>query len=143
MSTLWKDRWEKSLFKEKTVKAVLRIMLLMFVFGFAYVALVQPQSAPQAAVVTPKAPYDSVRVQLSVTRQENLQLKANAAQAAVQQEMKDFQAQWQTEESFITAWVAQVRKENGWDETYVYDRAKDSWTHEVKQPAESKPEPKK
>jgi hypothetical protein len=82
--------------------------------------------------VTPKAPYDSTKAQLSVTKEENLQLKANAAQTAYQQAMKDMQAQWQAEETALNAWTAEVKKANGWDDTYTYDRAKDQWTHTPK-----------
>ena len=105
-----------------------------------------PPPAPQAAapqVVTPKAPYDSTKAQLSVTKEENLQLKANAAQAAFQAQMKDLQTQWQAEEASVTAWIAETRKANGWDDTYSYDRAGDKWTHTPKAEAKQADTPKK
>jgi len=109
------------------------VIIFTSVFLAAFTAFAQQ-------AVTPKAPYDSTKAQLSVTKEENLQLKANAAQQAFQQQMKEFQAQWQAEEASLTAWIAEVKKVNGWDDTYTYDRAKDSWVHtpkvEAKKPAE-------
>lgn len=111
-----------------------RVIILMLVFLAAFVAFAQEP-------VTPKAPYDSTKAQLSVTKEENLQLKANAAQTSYQQAMKDMQTQWQAEEASLTAWIAEVKKSNGWDDTYTYDRVKDQWNHapkvEAKKPAEA------
>ena len=104
---------------------VKRVIILTAVFLAAFTAFAQQP-------VTPKSPYDSTKAQLLVTKEENLQLKANAAQTAYQQSMKDMQAQWQAEETALTAWTAEVKKANGWDDTYTYDRAKDSWTHTPK-----------
>ena len=112
-----------------------RTIILTAVFLTAIAAWTQQPPAPQA--VTPKAPYDSVKAQLSVTKEENLQLKATAAQASFQQQMKDFQAQWATEEATLTAWIADVKKANGWDDTYTYDRAGDKWMYTPK--VETKP----
>jgi hypothetical protein len=113
---------------------VKRVIILTAVFLASFTAFAQQP-------VIPKAPYDSTKAQLSVTKEENLQLKATAAQTAYQQAMKDMQAQWQAEEASLTAWIAEVKKVNGWDETYTYDRAKDQWTHtpkvEAKKPAEA------
>ena len=113
---------------------VKRVIILTAVFLAAFTAFAQQP-------VTPKSPYDSTKAQLLVTKEENLQLKANAAQTAYQQSMKDMQAQWQAEEVSLTAWIAEVKKANGWDDTYTYDRAKDQWVHtpkvEAKKPAEA------
>ena len=113
---------------------VKRVIILTAVFLAAFTAFAQQP-------VTPKSPYDSTKAQLLVTKEENLQLKANAAQTAYQQSMKDMQAQWQAEETALTAWTAEVKKANGWDDTYTYDRSKDSWVHtpkvEAKKPAEA------
>ena len=111
-----------------------RVIILTVMFLVAFTAFAQQPA-------TPKSPYDSTKAQLSVTKEENLQLKANAAQTAFQQQMKDMQAQWQAEEVSLTAWIAEVKKANGWDDTYTYDRAKDQWVHtpkvEAKKPAEA------
>ena len=104
---------------------VKRVIILTAVFLAAFTAFAQQP-------VTPKSPYDSTKAQLLVTKEENLQLKANAAQTAYQQSMKDMQAQWQAEETALTAWTAEVKKANGWDDTYTYDRAKDQWVHTPK-----------
>ena len=109
---------------------VKRVIILTAVFLAAFTAFAQQP-------VTPKSPYDSTKAQLLVTKEENLQLKANAAQTAYQQSMKDMQAQWQAEETALTAWTAEVKKANGWDDTYTYDRAGDKWVHTPK--AETKP----
>jgi hypothetical protein len=95
-------------------------------------------------VIAPKVPYDSTKAQLSVTKEENLQLKANAAQLAFQAQMKDFQTQWQAEEAALTAWIGEVKKLNGWDDSYAYDRAGNKWTHTPKvEPKKSDSEPEK
>lgn len=104
---------------------VKRVIILTVMFLVAFTAFAQQP-------VTPKAPYDSTKAQLSVTKEENLQLKASAAQTAYQQAMKDMQAQWQAEEASVTAWILEVKKANGWDDTYTYDRAKDQWVHTPK-----------
>ena len=113
-----------------------RVTILTAMFLTAFVALAQ-----QPQTVTPKVPYDSTKAQLSVTKEENLQLKANATQMAYQQAMKDMQAQWQAEEASLNAWIAEVKKLNGWDDTYAYDRVKDQWTHtpkvEAKKPSDT------
>jgi esterase/lipase len=126
------------------MKKLLRIALI----GAAGIALgwlmaaQQPAPKPQEPqVVTPKAPYDSTKAQLLVTKEENLQLQANASQAAFQQQMKDFQDEWKAEEAALNAWIAEVKKANGWDDTYTYDRTADKWTHTPKVEAK-KPEAK-
>ena len=125
------------------MKSFARIAVLtcLCLFGFVVSAQTPPVAAPQT--VTPKAPYDSTKAQLSVTKEENLQLKANAAQAAFQQQMKNFQAAWQAEEASLRAWIAHVKKSNGWDDTYVYDRTKNEWTHTPKADAKPTEAPKK
>jgi hypothetical protein len=110
------------------MKSFTRIIVFTFLLSCWYAAWTQ-----QPQVVTPKAPYDSTKTQLTITKEENLQLKANAAQQAFQQQMKDMQAQWQADETSVNAWIADVKKANGWDDTYVYDREKDQWTHVVKE----------
>lgn len=112
-----------------------RIIALIIVS--ASLAVAQQPPAPQ--LVTPKAPYDSDKAQLAYEKQKNAQLTANAATQAYQAQMKDLQGQWQTEEQVILAWVAEVKKANGWDDTYTYDREKDSWTHTPKPDKETKP----
>lgn len=121
------------------VRAALQLsILILVILGTASVSAQQPP-APQAApqVVKPKAPYDSTKAQLAVTKQENLQLKANAATTAYQDQMKQFQADWRTEENFLTGWIEEVRKANGWDATYTYDQAKDEWVHTPKVKADA------
>jgi hypothetical protein len=134
--------------KEMEVKAY-RVLSLMIIL-IAAVASAQtpapPQPAPPAAplqqVVTPKTPYDSTKAQLMVTKEDNLQLKANAVTNDFQAQMKSFQVEWKAQEDLITAWVESVRKDNGWDKTYTYDRAKDQWTHTPAAPApKQKPAP--
>ncbi len=146
----WKKLWFKIkfFFKEKVVKSLLRIVALTCLFVCGYGAVSQQPAAPQvtppdAQTVTPKAPYDNTKAQLSVTKEENLQLKANAATNAYQQQMKDLQTEWQTEEASLTAWIAQVKKDNSWDDTYTYDRAGDKWTHTLKVETKSADTPKK
>jgi hypothetical protein len=122
-----------------------RIVILTAAFVLAFAALaqqppVQPPAQPQGQVVIPKTPYDSTKAQLSVAKEENLQLKANAIQVAFQQNMKDMQSQWQAEEAALNVWIAQIRRDNGWDATYTYDREKNQWVHAPK--AEPKPETK-
>jgi hypothetical protein len=121
-----------------------RILVFTALFLSAYVAIAQqPPAQPQGQTVTPKAPYDSIKAQLSVAREENFQLKANATQTAFQQQMKDFQAQYLAEETALTAWIADVKKSNGWDDTYAYDRAGDKWAHTPKAVTKSAEAPKK
>ena len=119
------------------MKSLFRVISLTVLFVGTSAWAQHPPAQPQGHVVTPKAPYDSTKAQLSVSKEENLQLKANAAQAAFQQQMADFSKQWQAEEASLTAWIAEVKKANKWDDTYTYDRAKDQWTHTPK--AETKP----
>ncbi len=91
-----------------------------------------PQLASDQKVATPKSPYSSDKVQLSVKQETILQLTANSDQKAFQDNMKDLQSQWQTEEEKILAWITDVKKTNGWDDTYTYDRVNDKWTHAPK-----------
>jgi hypothetical protein len=127
------------------VKSFARIVALTFLFICGYAAWTQqpPQPAPQPQVVTPKAPYTSDKVQLSVKQETILQLTANADQKAFQDHMQDMQTQWTTEEAKIKAWVEEVRKANKWDDTYTYDRAGDKWTHMPKAENKSAEVPKK
>jgi hypothetical protein len=124
--------------REETMKRVAIIIgLTALMFGAAVVA----QQPPAPQVANPKAPYSSDKAQLSVKQETILQLTANNDQAAFQAHIKDLQAQWQSEESKVIAWIEEVKKSNGWDDTYTYDRAKDQWTHtpkvEAKKPAEA------
>lgn len=105
----------------------------------------QPKAAPPAASpatavpssgkVTPKAPYESTKTQLFVEKEKNLQLQASQITASYQNQMKDFQSQYSDLEKKVGNWVEEVRKDNGWDQTYTYDRETDSWTHTPKPPA--------
>ena len=119
------------------MKSLFRVIALTVLFVGTAALSQQPPAPPQGQVVAPKAPYDSTKAQLSAAKQENLQLKANAAQAAFQQQMKEFGDQWKAEETALIAWIAEVKKANKWDDTYTYDRAGDKWTHTPK--AETKP----
>jgi DNA-binding PucR family transcriptional regulator len=92
----------------------------------------QQPAQTQGQAVVPKAPYDSTKAQLAVAKEENIQLKANAEQLAFQQQMKEFQEQYNSEEASLNAWIESVRKINGWDASYIYDRAKDEWIHTAK-----------
>ena len=128
------------------MKSFARVIAFTLLILASLVAASQQPAPPPAAApqtVTPKAPYDSTKAQLSVTKEENLQLKANATQAAFQQQMKDFQDKWKAEESSLIAWIAAVKKDNGWDDTYTYDRTNNEWTHTPKVEAKPAEAPKK
>lgn len=104
-----------------------------------------PPAQPAAQPATPKTPYDSTKAQLAVTKEENLQLKASALTSEYQKQLGDMRAQFADLDKQIQEWSDQVRKDNGWDATYQYDRQKDQWTHTPPAPKveEKKPEPKK
>ena len=125
------------------MKSFARIVVFVFLIVGGSTAQ-QPASQPAAQgpqAATPKEPYTSDKAQLSVKQEAILQLTASADQKAFQDHMKDLQTQWQAEEVKVNAWVEAVKKDNGWDETYTYDRVGDKWTHtpKVKKPAETKP----
>ena len=124
----------------KRVVIIIGLAVLMLGAAVAQQPPAPPQPAPPAAapqVVTPKEPYSSDKAQLSVKQQTILSMQAGADQAAFQAHMKDLQQQWQAEEVKVNAWIASVKKDNGWDDTYTYDRAGDKWVHTPK--AETKP----
>lgn len=91
-----------------------------------------PQNAPQP--VTPKTPYDSAKAQLAYEKEKNLQLTAQTATAQYQTFMQDQQKKYADQEKSLADWMEAVRKDNGWDDTYSYDREKDAWTHTPKPP---------
>ena len=106
------------------MKSIFRIIIFCMAFLIVRVAVCEQ--------VTPKQPYDSNVAQVSILKQQNLQLRADALTAQVQSQIKTMQEQWKAEDEKVKAWIEAVRKANGWDETYVYDREKDVWTHTPK-----------
>ena len=108
------------------MKSFCRIGALVIVFMAAMAVAQNPE------VVTPKAPYDAKDAKIAILTEENLQLKANAATAAYQEQMKQLTADYKAQESTLDAWMAKVRASNGWDGTYTYDRKKDEWVHTPK-----------
>ena len=89
-------------------------------------------TGPQPAKVEPKTPYDSTKAQLMVEKEKNLQLQSNAMTQQYQAFMQQFQGKYQEQEKVLTDWIATVKKDNGWDDTYTYDREKDQWTKAAK-----------
>lgn len=125
----------------------------MIVCAAALVAVAQqppPQSAPGSAPATPKVPYESSKAQLAYEKEKNLQLMAQNATTQYQAFMQDQQKKYADQEKALTDWMEAIRKDNGWDDTYSYDRDKDAWTHVPKPPVNppatppaAKPEPAK
>ena len=131
------------------MKSVARILVFTAVLFGSIMAAAQapkapvPQAQPAPPVtpsqtVTPKQPYDSAKAQLANEKQKNFQLQYKEATEALQAQGQALQTQWQAEQKIKDDWVAQVRKDNGWDETYSYDFDRDVWTHAPK-PATPKP----
>lgn len=88
---------------------------------------------PKTEKVTPKAPYDSLMVQLAFERQKNMQLELDNAFRAYQNYAKEMQDNYNRQQLLIDAWKAEVIKANGWKaDEYSYDPAKDEWTHTEK-----------
>jgi hypothetical protein len=126
------------------IKVKQAAQIILWTLMFVAVAVAQQPPQPQGTqVVTPKAPYDSDKAQLAVKQETILQLTATADQKSFQDHMKDLQTQYQAEEQTLNVWIAKVRSDNGWDDTYNYDRAKDQWVHtpkvEAKKPEAPKP----
>ena len=137
------------------MKSVARILVFTAVLFGSIMAAAQapkapvPQPAPHVTppqTVTPKQPYDSTKALLANERQKNFQHQYKEATEALQAQGQALQTQWQAEQKIKDDWVAQVRKDNGWDETYSYDFDRDVWTHAPKplaKPAETPQPPKK
>lgn len=93
-----------------------------------------PQQPVASDKVEPKAPYESTKAQLYVEKQKNLQFQAGQNTSAYQSQMKDLQAQFVDLEKKVNDWIDEVRKANGWDESYTYNRDTDTWTHTTPKP---------
>ncbi|MGA8730290.1 MAG: hypothetical protein WB608_16165 [Terracidiphilus sp.] len=113
------------------MRSIHRITLMTLLITSSLALAQQPPAKPEPAV-QPKAPYDSTKAQLAWEREKNFQLQANQMQQQLQKSMQELQAKYAGEEKQIVDWVAQVRKDNGWDESYTYDREQDKWTHAEK-----------
>ena len=98
------------------------------------------------------SPYSSTEAQLRFEKQKNQVLQYQALDTAQQKQiaaLPDVQtietntaaarAQLQQEytklDKEISDWAASVRKANGWDESYVYNRQADQWEKTEKPPA--------
>jgi hypothetical protein len=109
-----------------------------------------PQAAPTAPAppapvkVTPKSPYDVRDAKIAVISEDDLQKTANALTADYQRQMADLQAKWKEQDAALKAWEAQVRKDNGWDDTYIFNTQTYDWEQQPKPaPAKSAEAPKK
>lgn len=126
------------------------LIVLMLAIAASVGVAQQPAQKPAAAAkpetVTPKQPYDSRDAQLATEKEKNFRLQYSELQrnvqdrieqlpqvvqlrAAEQQAVTDLNNQFNKTEAAEQAWETGVRKTNGWDASYVYDRAKDAWTH--------------
>lgn len=103
-------------------------------------ALPPPANTP-GPVVKPKDPYDSTKAQLAWTKRK-LYVSQYQQILATMPAIQALQHQDSEQAKFLDDWMKQVRKDNGWDDTYVYDPEQDHWVHAEK-PAEKKPDDKK
>lgn len=114
----------------------MRTRLYWIVLAVTLAAGQQPPAAPpEGKKVEPKTPYDSTKAQLMYVKQKNLQLQAEQLTHAYQAQMATLQQKFKDQDAALAAWVAEVRKTNGWDDTYVYDGEKDQWVQKEKPPA--------
>lgn len=117
------------------------LSLIMIAAGLVAVAQQPPQPTPtQPEKVVPKAPYDSTKAQLWAEKQKNFQMQANQITTLYQAQMKDLQDKYVGQVKPMTDWMADVRKANGWDDTYTWNSDDDTWTHTPK-PAPPTPAP--
>lgn len=116
------------------MKSILRISIAVFFLSLVYAVFSQqpPKPTPQGQTVTPKQPYDSTKAQLAYEKQKNAQLEYNQATIEYQQKIKELQSQWQAAQKEKDDWVQEIRKDNNWDETYIYNFDTDQWTHNPK-----------
>jgi pyruvate/2-oxoglutarate/acetoin dehydrogenase E1 component len=123
------------------VLAVIMIAAVVVVFTAVATHAQQPPAQPAAPapkVVTPKSPYDVRDAKIAVITEDDLQKTANALTADYQRQMADLQAKWKEQDVALKAWEADVRKANGWDDTYVFNQQTYEWAQQPK-PAEKKP----
>jgi hypothetical protein len=139
----WETRSTTQKGENKTMKSTIRVLAFTVVFFAAMTAVSQQPPAPQPAapapkVVTPKSPYDVRDAKIAVITEDDLQKTANALTADYQRQMADLQAKWKEQDVALKAWEADVRKANGWDDTYVFNQQTYEWAQQPK-PAEKKP----
>jgi hypothetical protein len=103
-----------------------------------------PPTPPPATTVTPKTPYDSTKAQLAAEREKTLSLTNQILSDNFNKQTNEERQQYAAQDKILTDWVIQVRKDNGWDDSYTYNSNGDTWTHIQKAPVkpEVKPEVK-
>jgi hypothetical protein len=118
---------------------------LIFLCGITIAGQQPPQPRPAPPVVPQK--YDTVahlNALLLLEKQKNINLQMMLLEKQYKETVADAHQQYNEDEQQVSAWIEKVRKDNGWDASYVYDRETDTWTHAVQvHPATpSKPQPK-
>lgn len=96
-------------------------------------------STQPAPALTPKKPVDDTPVKIALLTEENLQLKAQAAQQQAQQTLAPLQQQYMEQEKVIADWVDEVKRQNGWGADVIYDRTERKFRRQAAAAAANQP----
>jgi len=94
-----------------------------------------PTVTPTEVTAKVLDPLAHAQVLLAIEKETTLTLSAAAMSGEYKEKMSEMKAQYAVLEGQEAAWVERVRKDNGWDTSYVYDQSKDAWYKTAAPPA--------
>lgn len=116
----------------KSIAVIVSLGTLSAILSGVPVAQQPPAASPAQKVVTPKVPYDVRDAKIAVITEDDLQKTANALTADYQKQMADLRVKWEEQNTALLAWESQVRKDNNWDDTYVFNEKDYTWAQQEK-----------
>lgn len=94
-------------------------------------ASAQAPVPPSAPVALPSK-YDTVEhlnTLLTLEKEKNINLQMMLLERQYKDTIADAHQQFNGDEQAVNDWIEKVRKDNGWDASYVYNRDTDTWVH--------------
>ena len=119
------------------------LALGVLLFCVSAVAQQPPQSSGTPALPSKYDKTDHVSTLLILEKEKTLNLQMTAYDRDYKETLTKAREQYVTYEQQVNAWIEKVRKDNGWDATYSYDRNSDTWTHAVPVHPKAEPKPQK
>ena len=112
------------------------------ILGLIFCGLTAMAQAPTPVIPSKYDKVDHLTALLTLEKEKTLNLQVVAFQKNYDDTLNSARKQYTEYEQAINAWVERVRKENGWDASYNYDRSTDTWTHTITvQPKTAQPKP--
>lgn len=121
------------------MKAVVLYLSLAMLIPTAVAQPPQPQAPIPASTPTPVVPkvddpLAHTQALLVLEKEKNLGLSAQELTKEYQQGMAAMKQQFGDLDKQESAWEDTVRKANGWDANYTYDKDKDTWVQQTPPP---------